>query len=178
MVHGLFFARGDSSDADAPRRLPDHPIVIANPADDERFRTTIDEIVEAGSRIPSDLEAMLRTTYPQAVVRRREIASETFEVWYVYRDGHWVGGHTMPAPDHDQHRDDLAATEESIRDDAQRVVEIEDRKGELEPDDPRVADLSAEAQHLATQLARKTHVERAIADSEPGEPGTTDRRSN
>jgi hypothetical protein len=47
----------------------------------------------AGSPIPSDLEATLRTTYPLAVVRRRELASESFEVWYVYRDGHWVGGH-------------------------------------------------------------------------------------
>jgi hypothetical protein len=80
-------------EAGTPRRRAGRPIVIANPASDQRFRATIDEIVGAGSPIPSDLEATLRTTYPLAVVRRRELASESFEVWYVYRDGHWVGGH-------------------------------------------------------------------------------------
>ncbi len=93
MVHMRFFASGEGGEAGTPRRRAGRPIVIANPASDQRFRATIDEIVGAGSPIPSDLEATLRTTYPLAVVRRRELASESFEVWYVYRDGHWVGGH-------------------------------------------------------------------------------------
>lgn len=37
-----------------------------------------------------DLEAILRTRYPDAVVRPRELEAEETVVWYVYRDGHWI----------------------------------------------------------------------------------------
>ena len=36
------------------------------------------------------LAAALRTRYPNAVVRLRNIDGELDEVWYVYRDGRWV----------------------------------------------------------------------------------------
>jgi hypothetical protein len=39
---------------------------------------------------PEELEAMLRDSYPRAVVRPRALSGETLVVWYVYRDGHWV----------------------------------------------------------------------------------------
>ena len=39
---------------------------------------------------PDALQTRLRETHPSAVVRARELAGETSEVWYVYRDGHWV----------------------------------------------------------------------------------------
>ena len=72
---------------DAARR----PTIIANPAGDREFRALIDRFLLAGGRAPRDLELTLRTRYPEAVVRQRELAGENLEVWYVYRDGHWIG---------------------------------------------------------------------------------------
>lgn len=72
---------------DAARR----PTIIANPASDREFRALIDRFLLAGGHAPRDLESTLRTRYPRAVVRQRELAGENLEVWYVYRDGHWIG---------------------------------------------------------------------------------------
>jgi hypothetical protein len=71
---------------DARRR----PMIVANPRGDSRFRALIDRVLMAGGGEPQDLEATLRGRYPAAVVRRRELAGENLEVWYVYRDGHWI----------------------------------------------------------------------------------------
>lgn len=71
---------------DARRR----PLVVANPPGDTAFRSLIDRILLASAGSPDDLQAALRAHYPKAVVRRRELADEMFEVWYVYRDGHWI----------------------------------------------------------------------------------------
>ena len=79
---------GYFSDAgDRPRR----PVIIANPADDPAFRSLIDSLLLAGEWRPEQLEAALRTRYANALVRPRELAGERTEVWYVYRDGHWIG---------------------------------------------------------------------------------------
>jgi hypothetical protein len=72
-------------DANDPLR----PIIVANPPGDRPFRDLI-ETALAGTWRPEDLEAMLRSRYPNAVVRRRELAGERTDVWYVYRDGHWI----------------------------------------------------------------------------------------
>jgi hypothetical protein len=66
------------------------PLIVANPPGDLEFRSVIDRIFLAGVDSPHDLETALRTRYPKTVVRRRELADEGFEVWYVYRDGHWI----------------------------------------------------------------------------------------
>jgi hypothetical protein len=39
---------------------------------------------------PAMLESLLRQAYPKVVVRRRELSSESTEIWYVYRDGRWT----------------------------------------------------------------------------------------
>ena len=50
--------------------------------------------LDAGISIAAFQDA-LRTRYPRATVRRRELAAELHLVWYVYRDGHWVAnGHS------------------------------------------------------------------------------------
>jgi hypothetical protein len=88
--HWLFggsVEEGESSSPTAPRR---RPIVVVNPSNDAGFRETVDRFVTTGGSRPDDLEAVLRTRYPEAVVRPRELAGERFEVWYVYRDGHWI----------------------------------------------------------------------------------------
>ena len=88
--HWLFSGspeEGESSSPNAPRR---RPIVVVNPSNDAPFREMVDRFVATGGSRPDDLEAVLRTRFPEAVVRPRELAGERFEVWYVYRDGHWI----------------------------------------------------------------------------------------
>jgi hypothetical protein len=45
----------------------------------------------AASSSPEALQQAIRADYPRAVVRRRDLASETHVAWYVFRDG-WVLG--------------------------------------------------------------------------------------
>ena len=70
--------------------MGDKPTVVRNPADDADFARAVDDMLAAGSLDPGDAQTRLRRTYPRAVVRRRELAEERIDVWYVYRDGHWV----------------------------------------------------------------------------------------
>jgi hypothetical protein len=65
-------------------------VVVLNPAGDAEFRAAVDAAQMAGVASPSDLEARLRPVVPRIVVRRRELDGEPVEVWYVYRDGHWI----------------------------------------------------------------------------------------
>jgi hypothetical protein len=77
---------------DAPRDegAQARPRIIANPSTDAAFLEHIDRYLASGGRRPEDLQTALRSAYPQAVVRRRSLAGERIEIWYVYRDGHWV----------------------------------------------------------------------------------------
>lgn len=68
----------------------DRPAFVVNPIDDEAFASQVEAAYDQGARTPSDLQAGLRTRYPRAVVRRRGLSAELVDVWYVYRDGHWV----------------------------------------------------------------------------------------
>jgi hypothetical protein len=70
-----------------PRR---RPIVVANPPSDVVLRSMVDTFLMSAGRIPMELESILRTKFPDAVVRPRELSGEPFEIWYVYRDGHWI----------------------------------------------------------------------------------------
>ena len=68
------------------------PTIIINPRDDGRFGELLDRSLLTGVESPDALERLLREVYPRAVVRRRELAGEQVEVWYVYREGRWVSG--------------------------------------------------------------------------------------
>jgi len=59
--------------------------------------------------------------------------------------------------------DDLRTTAEAIKADATRVQEIEQRKLELDADDPRIPELAEEAVAVAERLLREARVERALA---------------
>ena len=65
-------------------------VVIANPTDDEAFVAAVEGLVAGGVATPEALEAALRKTYPNTVVRQRELSSEPVAMWYAYRDGRWV----------------------------------------------------------------------------------------
>jgi hypothetical protein len=80
----------DRSIPDRDARPRERPMIIANPPHDREFRAMIDAFLAAGGRRPEDLQSALRLRFPDAVVRPRDLAGERFDVWYVYRDGHWI----------------------------------------------------------------------------------------
>ena len=64
--------------------------------------------------------------------------------------------------------DDLKATVETITAEAERLSDVEREKATLEADDPRRADLSAEAERLAQRLVPLTAAETdLVAESRP-----------
>ena len=67
-----------------------HRTLVLNPPDDEAFRQTALGLLGAGVETPVTLESELRRSYPEAVVRPRELAGGRSAVWYGYRDGRWV----------------------------------------------------------------------------------------
>lgn len=67
----------------------DRPTLVVNPPDDGDFESFVAELVET-TRASQQLEQWLRARYPRAIVRPRDLAGERLQVWYVYRDGHWV----------------------------------------------------------------------------------------
>ena len=66
------------------------PLLIVNPRSDLRFAQRVAELTADAETNTSDLQAGLRDEFPDAVVRPRELSSESTEVWYVYRDGWWT----------------------------------------------------------------------------------------
>jgi len=75
----------------------------------------------------------------------------------------------MPIADDDERRDDLAATSDSVREDARQVIEIEDEKRDIPAGDPRLTTLSREAERLAGQVHQKSRIERDLADEVNGD---------
>ena len=65
----------------------------------------------------------------------------------------------MPDPS-----EDLRATEESIRRDAEHVKNLEEEKEALDPTDPRIAHLSEQVERLAIGLKDKATAERELSD--------------
>jgi hypothetical protein len=70
------------------------PVLVRNPVGDREFDDFIDLLMLSGHLTPSDLTTALRTRYPRAIVRRRDLDEEFVEIWYVYREGHWIGRET------------------------------------------------------------------------------------
>lgn len=81
------------------------PTLVVNPATDDVFAQYAQILVDHGAGSSADLERRLRAVYPMAAVHTRELAAETFLIWYVYRDGRWVGARSVlestGAQDHD-----------------------------------------------------------------------------
>ena len=66
------------------------PTLVVNPANDGVFAAFAQLVVDHGASSITDFQRRLRTVYPSATVHARELAGESIQVWYVYRDGHWV----------------------------------------------------------------------------------------
>ena len=84
------YLRRDAISGFVASRLNVRPIVILNPRSDARFAELVAELMTDDVGEPSELQAGLRVECPEAVARRRELSSESTEVWYVYRDGRWT----------------------------------------------------------------------------------------
>jgi hypothetical protein len=67
------------------------PVLVLNPPGDLEFRDLAKALIDAGIRAPGVLQVRLRERHPRAVVRPRDLVGEQLPVWYVYRDGRWVG---------------------------------------------------------------------------------------
>jgi hypothetical protein len=66
------------------------PTLILNPADDREFGAAAEHFIASGFVEPTLLQDCLHDRWPRAIVRPRELAGEHAQIWYVYRDGHWV----------------------------------------------------------------------------------------
>jgi hypothetical protein len=60
--------------------------------------------------------------------------------------------------------DDLRSTADSIAGDAAQLAALEDEKAGLAADDPRMIELSAEAEDLARAIVPKTQAEHELAE--------------
>ncbi len=60
--------------------------------------------------------------------------------------------------------DDLRATAEALQQDADQLEALEKEKEGLEPDDPRLAELSHRVEELLKRMATKSTVERVLVD--------------
>ena len=67
----------------------DRPTLVLNPPDDRDFEAFVTAMVKTSAG-PTKLEQGIRARYPHAIVRPRDLVGERVQVWYVYRDGHWV----------------------------------------------------------------------------------------
>ena len=75
----------------------------------------------------------------------------------------------------DSEQEDLKATSDSIRHDAERLAELEKRKTELDPSDPRVDALSSEVERLVSNISDKEKAERELAEKEGDDKASTAR---
>lgn len=66
------------------------PLIVLNPRDDLEFAGIVQRLLDGHEVTVESMQASLRARYPDAVVRERGLSHEPV-VWYVYRDGHWVG---------------------------------------------------------------------------------------
>ncbi|HET7703636.1 MAG TPA: hypothetical protein VFK35_09560 [Candidatus Limnocylindrales bacterium] len=66
------------------------PTLVLNPPDDAEFGLLAQRLIGGGWVEPRTLQERLRSRYPRTIVRPRELAGEQTQIWYVYRDGHWV----------------------------------------------------------------------------------------
>ncbi len=62
----------------------------------------------------------------------------------------------------DQRADDIKAISDDVATDAEELAAIENEKGRLAADDPRLIELAREAEDLATDVLAKTKAERQL----------------
>ncbi|MEA2674868.1 MAG: hypothetical protein QOI92_2060 [Chloroflexota bacterium] len=70
--------------------------LVVIPTSDAAFQQIAERLLEdRDAKSAAALQARLRTVFPRAVVRARDIAGDA-PAWYVYRDGGWRSDHDAP----------------------------------------------------------------------------------
>lgn len=70
--------------------MPQRPVLVVIPSDDSTFASRAEQLLSDGASTLAGLQGALRADYPKAIVRPRDLSSETQAQWYVYRDGRWI----------------------------------------------------------------------------------------
>ncbi len=146
------------------------PTLVVNPTDDGLFAEFAQVLVDDGTVTIGEFERRLRAVYPRAAVHARLLAGEPALIWYVYREGRWVEpGTRRPDATNGARRcptreQDLRATADSIRRDAEQVATLEEQKTVLDPADPRVVHISEKVERLAAGLQDKAVAERELVE--------------
>ena len=65
-------------------------LLMINPQSDAAFAAAAHKALD-GRDTPAALADALRSEYPAVMVRARALSGESIVVWYVYRDGRWMG---------------------------------------------------------------------------------------
>jgi len=102
---------------------PLKPTLVVNPADDGLFAEFAQIIVDDDTMTIAEFERHLRTVYPRAAVHARLLAAEPGLIWYVYREGRWVGpgiGAQASRMEHDDGRPAAGSTRDGGIDPARR----------------------------------------------------------
>ena len=68
-------------------------------------------------------------------------------------------------------RDDFRATVDSIAADARELTDVEAAKQDLDPDDPKVDELSRQASDLGDRIHRKTAAQEELSSGGGGSEG-------
>lgn len=71
-------------------RATARPVLVLNPRHDQAFVDTAQSLLEHDTPSHEALQNSLRQTYPNAVVRARDLSGETIVAWYVFREGYWI----------------------------------------------------------------------------------------
>jgi hypothetical protein len=67
------------------------PDIRSFPSADEAFAREVRTTAAAGgAAAPEELQRMLRSRFPRAIVHQRELSGEARPTWYVFRDGRAV----------------------------------------------------------------------------------------
>lgn len=76
--------------AGAPVRARGPVVLVCNPADDLEFCRAAEAALTAAPPDADALQRALARQFPRVVVRARGLSNESFDAWYVYRDGRWT----------------------------------------------------------------------------------------
>ena len=68
-------------------------------------------------------------------------------------------------------QEDLRATSDAIRHDAQRLAQLEKEKSKLDPSDPRREKMARDIEKLVSEIADKAKAERELGQAERAHEG-------
>lgn len=83
-------SRFEADNRTAQESIQARPILVLNPRQDGAFGGAAQTLLDHDGPSLEALQSSLRQTYPNTVVRARDLSGEAIVTWYVYREGHWI----------------------------------------------------------------------------------------